>query len=177
MELIRVLLPKNACQKLFLICSCIFPEGAPIDSMLYVHNGCFRICGEITVVSLVNEGPPCFFWIKCLQNALWSQFCGSAESQYKKYLTSKEVEKWEILKTTLPSTENTSTKTVIQVSSHRQIHGVKRVRIRSYSGPHFPQISPHSDWIRRDSSVSLRIQSECRKIREKCGPEYWLFTR
>ena len=42
--------------------SCVFREGAPIDSMLYVHNGYFRICGEITVVSLVNgRPPPCFF--------------------------------------------------------------------------------------------------------------------
>ena len=40
----------------------VFPEGASIDSMLYVHNGYFRICGEITVVSLVSGGPPpCFF--------------------------------------------------------------------------------------------------------------------
>ena len=31
------------------------------------------------------------------------------------------------------------------------IHWVKRVRIRSYSGPHFSRIYPHSDWIRRDS--------------------------
>ena len=44
------------------ISSCVFPGGAPVDSMLYVHNGYFRICGEITVVSLVNESPPpCFF--------------------------------------------------------------------------------------------------------------------
>ena len=49
-------------------------------------------------------------------------------------------------------------------------HCVKRVRIRSYSGPHFPRIFPHSDWIRRDT-VSLRIQSECGKIRGKCAPE------
>ena len=44
------------------ISTCVFPEGASIDSMLYVHNGYFRICGEITVVSLVSGGPPpCFF--------------------------------------------------------------------------------------------------------------------
>ena len=30
-------------------------------------------------------------------------------------------------------------------------HGVKRVRIRSCSGPHFSRIFPHSDWIRRDT--------------------------
>ena len=59
-------------------------------------------------------------------------------------------------------------------------HCIKCVRIRSYSGPHFSRISPHSEWIRRDT-VSLRIQSECGKIREKCGPEYFgtrtLFTK
>ena len=44
------------------ISSCVFPEGAATDYMLYVHNGYFSICGEITVVSLVNGGPPpCFF--------------------------------------------------------------------------------------------------------------------
>ena len=47
----RVLLSKNTYQKLFLIFSSIFPEGAPIDSMLYVHNGFFRICGEISSIA------------------------------------------------------------------------------------------------------------------------------
>ena len=28
---------------------------------------------------------------------------------------------------------------------------IKRVRIRSYSGPHFSRIALHSDWIRRDT--------------------------
>ena len=28
---------------------------------------------------------------------------------------------------------------------------VKRVRIQSYSGPHFSRIFPHLDWIRRDT--------------------------
>ena len=30
-------------------------------------------------------------------------------------------------------------------------HCVKSVRIRSYSGPHFSRVFPHSDWIRRDN--------------------------
>ena len=47
----------------------------------------------------------------------------------------------------------------------QNIHCVKTVRIRSYSGPHFSRIFPHSDY------VSLRIQSECGKMQEKCGPE------
>ena len=36
----------------------MFPNRPPIDSTLKVHNGWFRICGEIVVVSLVNGGPP-----------------------------------------------------------------------------------------------------------------------
>ena len=32
----------------------MFSYGAPIDSMLNVHNGWFTICGEIVAVSLVN---------------------------------------------------------------------------------------------------------------------------
>ena len=34
-------------------------------------------------------------------------------------------------------------------------HCVKRVRIRSYSGPHFSRIFPHSDWIRRDTYLTV----------------------
>ena len=45
------------------------------------------------------------------------------------------------------------------------MHCVKRVRIRNYSGPHFP----HSDWIRRDS-VSLSIQPKCGKMRTTITP-------
>ena len=76
------------------ISSCVFNEGAPIDSMLYVHNGYFRICGEITVVSLVNGGPPpCFF-----EENIYKILCdpNSVDLQnlsMKEHLTSKEVEK------------------------------------------------------------------------------------
>ena len=31
------------------------------------------------------------------------------------------------------------------------LHCVKSVRIRSYAGPHFSLIFPHSDWIQRDT--------------------------
>ena len=74
--------------------SCVFPEGAPIDSMLYVHNGYFRICGEIAVVSLVNGGPPpCFF-----EENVYKMLCdpNSVDLQnlsMKEHLTSKEVDK------------------------------------------------------------------------------------
>ena len=42
---------------------------------------------------------------------------------------------------------------------------VKRVRIRSYSGPHFSRIFPHSDWIRRDTPYLSVLSSNV----EKCG--------
>ena len=42
-------------------------------------------------------------------------------------------------------------------------HCVKRVRIRSYSGQHFSAFSH----IRTEDG-EIRIQSECRKMREKC---------
>ena len=35
-----------------------FPNGAPLDSMLHVHNGLFLACGQIVAVSLVQGGPP-----------------------------------------------------------------------------------------------------------------------
>ena len=47
-------------------------------------------------------------------------------------------------------------------------HCVKSFRIRSYSGPHF------SAFFRirtEEGEILLRIQSECGKMREKCGPE------
>ena len=76
------------------ISGCVFPEGTPIDSMLHVHNGYFRICGEITIVSLVNGGPPpCFF-----EENVYKMLCdpNSVDLQnlsMKEHLTSKEVEK------------------------------------------------------------------------------------
>ena len=40
-------------------------------------------------------------------------------------------------------------------AQHMKFHGVKRVQIRSYSGPHFSRIFPHSDWILRDTYSEL----------------------
>ena len=37
--------------------SSMFPNGLPIDSMLNVANGSFKICGEIVAVSLAQGGP------------------------------------------------------------------------------------------------------------------------
>ena len=74
--------------------SCLFPEGAPIDSMLYLHNGYFRICGESTVVSLVNGGPQTC----CFEENVYKMLCdpNSVDLQnlcMREHLTSKEVEK------------------------------------------------------------------------------------
>ena len=48
---------------------------------------------------------------------------------------------------------------------------VKSVRSRSYSGPHFSHIFPHSDWIRRDTEYLSVFCPNAGKMREKCGPE------
>ena len=57
-----------------------------------------------------------------------------------------------------------------------RIHCVKSARVRSYSGPHFPAFGLNTERSLYSvcilcNSVSLRIQSKCGKIREKCGPE------
>ena len=51
-------------------------------------------------------------------------------------------------------------------------HCIKSARIRSYSGPHFPRIFPHSDWIRRDtiSPYSVQMRENAGKMRTKITP-------
>ena len=46
------------------------------------------------------------------------------------------------------------------------VHYVKSIRIRSYSGPHFPAFGLNAERY----SVSLRIQSECVKIQTRITP-------
>ena len=46
-------------------------------------------------------------------------------------------------------------------------HYVKSVRIRSYSGPHFSRIFPHSDWIQ------IRRYTEYLCIQPECGKKCW----
>ena len=48
----------------------------------------------------------------------------------------------------------------------RHTHCVKRVRIRSSSGPYFPALGLNTERY----SVSLRIQPECGKIRTRRTP-------
>ena len=50
------------------------------------------------------------------------------------------------------------------------IHCVKSVCIRSYSGPHFPRIFPHSELIRRDSPYSVRMRENAGKVRTRITP-------
>ena len=45
-------------------------------------------------------------------------------------------------------------------------HYVKSARIQSYSGPHFPAFGLNTDRY----EVSIRIQSDCRKIRTRITP-------
>ena len=56
--------------------------------------------------------------------------------------------------------------------SHTEFHCVKRVRIRSYSGPHFSRIFSHLDWIQRDSisPYSVRMRENPGKMRTRITP-------
>ena len=48
----------------------MFPNGAPVDSMLNVHNGKFKTCGQIVAVSIVQGGPPPCFVDECVYQML-----------------------------------------------------------------------------------------------------------
>ena len=61
-----------------------------------------------------------------------------------------------------PVARNGSTMTFLRFSNWR----VKSVRIRSFSGPYFPAFGLNT----KRYSVSLRIQSECTKIRTRKTP-------
>ena len=56
-------------------------------------------------------------------------------------------------------------------------HLMKRVRIRSYSSPHFSRIFPHLDWIRRDQYLSIFNPNagKCRKNADQNNFKYRLF--
>ena len=47
------------------------------------------------------------------------------------------------------------------------IHGVRNVRIQSFSGQYFPALGPNAE----REGVSLRIQSKCGKIRTRKPPK------
>ena len=52
---------------------------------------------------------------------------------------------------------------------------VKRVRIRSYSGPHFSRIFPYSDWIQSISPYSVRIRENAGKMWTRITPTMGTF--
>ena len=54
----------------------------------------------------------------------------------------------------------------IKLNIFYNVHSVKSVCIRSYSGPHFPALGMNTERC----SVSLQIQSECGKIRTRITP-------
>ena len=63
-----------------------------------------------------------------------------------------------------------------QSSSNEKTHCVKNIRIRCYSGPHFPAFGLNTERYRlykyRDTEyfVSLRIHSDCGEIRTRITP-------
>ena len=59
-------------------------------------------------------------------------------------------------------------------------HCVKSVRIRSFSGAHFPRTFRHTDWVRRDTSYLLVFSSnagKCGKNADQNNSEYRHFLR
>ena len=67
----------------------------------------------------------------------------------------------------------------ISIIDTPNIHCVKRVHIRSYSGPHFSHIFPHSDWIRRDTeylSIFSPNAGKCGKNVDQNNSEYFHFV-
>ena len=61
---------------------------------------------------------------------------------------------------------NTSLKVIKENSEKKLGHCIKSVRIRSLSGPYFPVFRLNMERY----GISLRIQSECGKIRTKKTP-------
>ena len=62
--------------------------------------------------------------------------------------------------------------------SYGKIRCVKRVHIRSYSGPHFSHIFPHSEWMRRHTpylSVFIPNSGKCGKNANQNNSEYDTF--
>ena len=55
---------------------------------------------------------------------------------------------------------------LVEYQNERDGHCVKSVRIRSYSGPYFPAFRLNAERY----GVSIRIQSECGKIRTRIIP-------
>ena len=59
-----------------------------------------------------------------------------------------------------------------------ELHCVKSVRIRSYSGPNYSHIFPHSDWILRDTEYlpySVRMRENAGEMWTRITPNMDFF--
>ena len=63
---------------------------------------------------------------------------------------------------------------LIPLKLSRAKHSAQSVCIRSYSGPYFSRIFPHSDWIRRDTSPNV---GKYGKNADQNNSEYGQFLR
>ena len=70
----------------------MFQNGAPTDSMLYAHNGFFCACGQISVVSIVQGGPPPCLFEECVYNMLVNQEVDMTKLSAHEHLTEHERE-------------------------------------------------------------------------------------
>ena len=59
----------------------------------------------------------------------------------------------------------------IEKNQWYEVYYVKSIRVRSYSGPHFSRIFPHSDWI------WVQMQENAGKMRNHNNSEYEHFLR
>ena len=149
---------------------------------MFLRKGVLKICSKFTVeypcqsvilIKLQKTLLKSYFsmvvlqWICCkLNNTL--ELLYVAASDFQKVVGKKTVKKTNLRcihqKNLLKLTECCHGKInrfLANVSILHPFHCVKSVRIQSYSGLHFPTVGPNT----KRYSVSLRIQSECEKMR------------
>ena len=72
--------------------SLMFPHGSPTDSMLYAHKGFFHPCAQISLVSIVQGGPPPCLFEECVYNMLINQEVEMNQLTTTQHLTKHENE-------------------------------------------------------------------------------------
>lgn len=72
--------------------SLMFPNGSPTDSMLYAHKGFFHTCAQISLVSIVQGGPPPCLFEECVYNMLINQEVDMNQLTAAHHLTKHENE-------------------------------------------------------------------------------------
>ena len=75
--------------------SLMFPHGSPTDSMLYAHyahKGFFHTCAQISLVSIVQGGPPPCLFEECVYNMLINQEVDMNHLTAAQHLTKHENE-------------------------------------------------------------------------------------